>query len=398
MHFFFLHFYFTQRVSLNNPSGALKNLLELADINIIELWNNVKKKDLGKISYIEEIGNKILEQKFNERWKQHNIYIKLKFEPEYIRIFIPSAKTYSNVSERSDGLKFFIALFAFVQSKNESIDPIILIDEAETHLHYDAQVDLVKVLETQQSASKIIYTTHSAGCLPTDYTSSIRIVKPEIGENRRDTGISTIENCFWKGGPGISPIRLAMGASTLNSSKYRRTLFTEGITDTILLPKLLKDAKEINNIEFQVLPGLSEANFEQIINISDEVANTLYLFDNDDGGKRHAKELIDAGIEKENILYFEDSHEIEDYIKTEKYLSATNEILSKYTKLQISLEKPENQSIKEYIETWSSQNKIKPPNRRNISEIIVTQKTIIKPEKKTFLISLYNTILRKFVN
>jgi predicted ATP-dependent endonuclease of OLD family len=47
------------------------------------------------------------------------------------------------------GLRWLIALHAFLAARGAQ-KPILLVDEAETHLHYDAQADLIDALMNQR--------------------------------------------------------------------------------------------------------------------------------------------------------------------------------------------------------------------------------------------------------
>ena len=97
---------------------------------------------------------------------------------------------FTNLAERSDGFRQFVALQSFTM-KERAEKPILLIDEAETHLHYDAQAALVQMLQKQQVASKVIYSTHSAGCLPEDLGNGVRLVA------KTGPSSSKIINRFW---------------------------------------------------------------------------------------------------------------------------------------------------------------------------------------------------------
>src|SRR5206468_181099 len=97
--------------------------------------------------------------------------------------------------------------------------------------------DLVRAFEQQSLAAKIIYTTHSAGCLPSDLGTSVRVVEPIP-----DTDRSRIRNDFWGTSAGFSPLLMAMGASALAFTPTRRAVLAEGPSDLLLLPSLLKDA------------------------------------------------------------------------------------------------------------------------------------------------------------
>ena len=80
-----------------------------------------------------------------------------------MNVSTPADDGLSTLEERSDGLRWFAALVAFANALEAR--PIITVDEIETHLHYDAQADLIDVLAAQEFASKVIYTTHSFECL-----------------------------------------------------------------------------------------------------------------------------------------------------------------------------------------------------------------------------------------
>ena len=79
--------------------------------------------------------------------------------------------------ERSDGLRQFVALVALAAHQPNPVPPILLIDEVETHLHYNAQADLIEVPTEQNAARQIVYTTHSAACLPQDLGLGVRVVE-----------------------------------------------------------------------------------------------------------------------------------------------------------------------------------------------------------------------------
>jgi len=145
-----------------------------------------------------------------------------------------------DIDEHSDGLLQFVALRSFVEEERREGRPIVLlIDEAETHLHYDAQADLVSVFEEQSEALAVIYTTHSAGCLPRDIGVGIRAVAPAYADKdgvRKQTDISQIISSIWEQGQDFSPLLLLLGASAFAFSATRFAAITEGPSDAMLLP------------------------------------------------------------------------------------------------------------------------------------------------------------------
>ena len=105
-----------------------------------------------------------------EDWGQRKLTVALHIDPTGIEIQIQDREKNElmRFNEGSAGLQRYVALIAFVYHYAEAQreNPVLLIDEAETHLHYEAQAELVRVLERQAAAQSVIYTTHSIGCLP----------------------------------------------------------------------------------------------------------------------------------------------------------------------------------------------------------------------------------------
>lgn len=309
---------------LDNPPSALQNLLDLADLDPSLLKEAIDSNDHGKREKLIEKANQQLRKKLEKAWNQSPVYTRLQVDQEVIRILMNKPGTYSGFEERSDGVKAFVALYSYTCLNTEGPPPILLIDEAEAHLHYDAQADLVRVFETQEIASKIIYTTHSAGCLLNDLGTGIRVIKPVYNENGQDTGKSIISNSFWTEGAGFSPLMLAMGASIMALVPARRAVIAEGPSDLILLPTLLREATGLEKLDFQVAPGLANVSADQAIKLSLEAPIVAYLIDGDEGGRKNRRKLKAAGVSDRLILDYDANRVIEDFLNIEIYLAAIN--------------------------------------------------------------------------
>lgn len=139
---------------------------------------------------------------------------------------------------------------------------MILVDEAETHPHDDAQADLIGGFEEQDEAAKIIYSTYSAGSLPRDIGLGLRGIGPiykETEDGPEMTDHSRIVNEFLFGEQGVTPMLIAMGASALALSAAQKALVTEGFTDALLLPALLREATGSKRLDYQVVPHFARA-------------------------------------------------------------------------------------------------------------------------------------------
>lgn len=277
---------------------ALNNVAVMAELDLNALWRAMSSGDEGERETLVEAANQVLATKFAAAWKQSNLTVWLKTEGTTLFIRIKQdGKRITQFSERSAGLQMFVALVAFLAVKGEAKPPILLIDEAETHLHIDAQADLVNTFMTQRQAAKIIYTTHSPACLPPDLGANIRAVVPDAGNESR----SVIQGSFWHGAAGFSPLMLAMGAGAAAFSAARFVVLAEGASEMLMLPSLIKAAVDVPDLAYQVAPGLSEAPTEMYPELDLVGARVAFLVDGDQGGKDRRKALIAGGVPEERI-------------------------------------------------------------------------------------------------
>lgn len=352
---------------------ALANLFELSGVSPRTLRDALEEGDHGRIESLEERANANLEEQFDEAWSQSAVYPRFAFQDDVIRVFVPTRGTYSPIAERSDGLRSFVALCAFAAVRRRKVSPILLIDEVESHLHYDAQADLIGVLERQEVVPQIIFSTHSAGCLPNDLGRSVRVIEPLAAESDRDSGRSIIRNSFWEKGAGFSPLMMAMGASVLALVPTRRAVIAEGASETILLPTLLREVTGQEGLEFQVAPGLATVGNRDLETLELEAPVVAYLVDGDDGGDAHRDRLTSAGVKAETIIQLADGYTIEDYIQGSVYADAVNEELRRSygDKHMINGEELPAKGRAIYVSEWAESEGIDPPSKVNVANRIV---------------------------
>jgi predicted ATP-dependent endonuclease of OLD family len=247
---------------------------------------------------------------------------------------------------------------------------VLLVDEAETHLHYDAQANLVDTFFSQDVAAQVIYTTHSPGCLPPDLGTGIRIVTP----SKSDLESSEVRNSFWGGPvPGFSPLLLAMGASAAAFSVTRYAVIAEGPSEMILLPSLLRSALGEDHLPYQIAPGLSEAGIELYPELDGEAARTVFVVDGDPGGTTLRKQLETAGISKKKIRTL-GATTLEDVLDAESYVQAVNALLhsaNRSKRRSIAVEDLPNDLRSRYVEDWCKQGGLKCPSKVAIAVRLV---------------------------
>lgn len=319
------------------PDRPIENLLALAGSNWTQVTQVVASEDKGRKTVLLENLNRNLQSRITEAWGQSPLTVRIDIDGTQLTVLMSmEADDYIEIDQQSDGLRQFVALRAFVTLHASGRKPVILIDEADMHLHYDAQADLVSVFEEQDEAAAIIYTTHSAGCLPRDIGVGLRGVAPifierEDGEKPVMSDHSEIINGFWFTERGFSPLLIAMGASAFAFSSAQKALVTEGFTDSLLLPSLMREACGISRLDYQVVPGFARAHPQEILDFDLLAARVAYLADGDDGGRRHVdSKLKPNGVAAEQIRYLGGEGSgitLEDLIAPEVWCEVVNELL-----------------------------------------------------------------------
>ncbi|HEX8130057.1 MAG TPA: AAA family ATPase [Pyrinomonadaceae bacterium] len=381
----------------SNPPVALANLVRLAQLDLNDLMRAIGEADHGYVETILEAANKQLEEVFSNYWSQAKVAVRLRVSQTTLYILVGGAGAgYVAIAERSDGLRQYVALVAFASITETTQVPILLIDELETHLHYDAQADLVQMLAKQKIASKVIYTTHSVGCLPEDLGTGVRLIDPN------GSTTSKIQNWFWESDePGFSPLLFGIGATTLAFLPVRFALITEGPTDIILLPTLFREVTGQSYLGFQVVPGLSVANETEIGMLENGAPRTSYLVDSDKGGRDLKRQLRQAGIPETRIFSLPDDKGLEpvleDFIEADVYLQAVNEELRRSHGESVSF--PDSDlpvtGRPGAVEEWCKNKSIKAPNKRAIAYRILemrNERPILFNDYQTQFKQLYNDI------
>lgn len=312
---------------------ALRNLADVAELPLDELIIAMRGGDIAEVETFKTRANRTLAEKFKETWSQSGVSVSFAMKDQGINVVIRNENDrFTSLAERSDGFRQFVALQSFILAKRVEF-PILLIDEAEQHLHYDAQADLMQMLAKQMVAQKVIFTTHSAGCLPEDLGNGVRFVNPVTEEGEGDPR-STIINRFWGSDePGFKSLLMGMGATTLAFFPTRKAVIVEGPSEMLLLPTLLREALNAEALQFQVVPGLSMADKAILPIAGTPATGVCYLVDGDDGGRKLEKEikkhLKDAKVFRLQVKGCE-SCELEDLIDDARLFDAADLILAKF--------------------------------------------------------------------
>jgi len=377
--------------ALPNPPDSLANLAELAELDLNDLKSAAEAGKVHVARDLTQTASEKLEEDFSKSWVRSDVVPVLDIDGTILHIHVrtPDERNRAPMHQRSDGLRWFVALLAFLNQKEAGEDPVLLVDEAETHLSYDAQAELVEVLETQTIAQKVIYTTHSAGCLPSDLGRGIRPVIQNEGER------SDIRNGFWVDEPGFKPIMLAMGLNPLAFTVTRNSLIAEGPCETILLPTLIRQATGKSELEYQVAPGAANVGEERIEELLSETGRSVILLDGDDGGVENRDTLVEAGADSEKIKTYRDFSDealvLEDLVDPEVYVEAVNAEISEWqdSDEQLVVEDISGVNCVESVEEWCEERDIDPPSKTGVSQRLVKiasdGRDIVNPNREEVL-------------
>jgi len=317
----------------DQPARGLTNLLSAGGTTFEHLSSLAGQENGREALNEEELQiNRRLELLFRD-WSQRDVTPAIRVDATGIQVIGRDRSAPlldSPLAQRSEGMRMFAALAAFLHARNESWSspPVLLVDEAELHLHYDAQADLIRVFDRQEIAQCVIYTTHSVGCLPEDLGLGLVVIE-ECGEER-----SSISQSFWTGGPGLRPVMLALGATALSFTPARRVMIGEGAHEAILLPTLLRQARHERDAKeplgFQIVGGLAGISPAAAASLEEEAGTVVYVVDNDAGGRAAAKVLPTRVRDSGRVFTLgatTDATCIEDFVAATILLQALDEVL-----------------------------------------------------------------------
>ena len=311
-------------VLLANVPPALSHLLRMAGLDLGSTVEAHRASDIARRDTALDKANNRLKQLFAVAWKQAKLSVKLTIDGDLLRVsIVEDGENITVFDERSAGLRMFVALVAFLATRDTKTPPVLLIDEAESHLHIDAQADLVNMFISQEQAARVIYTTHSPACLPPDLGVGIRSVIP----SPNDSQVSEIRNSFWSNGAGYSPLMIAMGAAAAAFTPARRVVLGEGATEMLMLPSLMRSVTGLDILPYQVAPGLSEVPKDFYSSLDLEGAKVAYLLDGDSGGAEIRKNLLKSGVSEHRIVMLPVPG-LENVLPAETYLQAVAGLLA----------------------------------------------------------------------
>ena len=295
----------------------LKYFLKTIDMDFESLMGYWKlSKDDDKYNFVEEINSRIetIIKEFNKFYKQEDVKFKVNFDTESLNFVVKTNNKYLDLSERSNGLKWYLNMYIQLLAKTKKYDIenyVVLLDEPGVYLHVNAQKEILNLFEDFTSKdNQIIYTTQ----LPTmiyqnDLYRTRIIIKDELGNSNIGNRYYSLPHTMSSKKETITPILTAIGMNmgynftAMDSKKVN--IVTEGISDYNYLKAFLiqKQYKK----EYNIIPSSGVDNIHNIISI---LIGWGYkykiLIDQDGQGRKQYKILTNKLLVDLNDIKFVD--------------------------------------------------------------------------------------------
>ena len=311
--------------TINSNQQAL-NLLKIAKIDIEKLKKAFENGDEVTLEDMETDFIEIVSSKFKEIFQQtdENFKLKIRFGTGKKEvIFLTQDKTSNtkaiNLSQRSDGFKWYLSLYLtlydYLEKPNNNTKYVLLLDEPNLYLHPGAQKNLLfNVFYKDFNDMQICYTTHSPYMIDIDNSFAIHIVEKndstkvynstreysEKGENLKDIDTMT-------------PLLTALDLNVSNDIIYDvhdKIFVVEGIQDVYILRAMVNKLKynsKMKNIKF-----ISGTSAEKVpityAYLSGIGYNVFTLVDNDKSGLKANKAITGESDDRElyaNLLNYD---------------------------------------------------------------------------------------------
>ena len=272
----------------------------------------------------------------------------------------------THVSYRGSGVIKIAYLASMLLNWNLAYQQnIILLDEPENSLHADSQHMLRAALEAlaQNPNIQIIYSTHSPSMINPLRAESVRLFKRETRNNQVT---STIDNFPFDS--NFLSVRNSLGLSPADSLLYAPiTIITEGSTEVLCIPFLLKRLEQRNVPGFENIDNLLSLThflngegsaYEFFCRLAKSQGNKVIIFV--DGDKE--REVKKLNIEKKHpdvpIIVLNKGIEFEELVSNQTYFQGLAEItgenisLKEFSEWQMKTSLPKQQMFSKRVDRW----------------------------------------------
>jgi hypothetical protein len=244
--------------------------------------------------------------------------------------------------ERSQGFQWFFSFYLVfqVESADQHLDSILLLDEPGLHLHPTLQQKLIDFFDRVSEKNQLLYSTHLPFLVDGDRLDRVRTVYLD-----KDTAKTVVSPDVRAGADHdtLFPIQAALGYSIAQTLFLgRKCLIVEGITDYWILKALdavlaFRDPKEVLGADVALVPAGGTSRLMPLASIMFGAAgvsgkNMLVLLDSDkEGGNAKARLELDLFAGDSRVILVGPAigmpkAMIEDLVERATYVTALNEV------------------------------------------------------------------------
>lgn len=323
---------FLDVLKFSRPIGEAKDdalLVDFCNLAGIDL-DYVAQVNLGDPDEKRKLDNNLNERNtkitgnFSNYWNQDQVDLQAQVSDGNFTLTIADEGETHRLKpdQRSAGLKWFLAFFLRIKAsyiENSESNSVILIDEPGLVLHAKAQKDVLEVLQSMAAEGvQIIFSTHSPYLIDAQKINRVRLVTKDSSNG---TVISNKPHAS-ADNETLTPISTAIGLDLTQGlgAITDTNVIVEGISDYYYLSKFYQ--LKGNQDGIRILPCTGASKMSTLASLLVGYgANFCTVFDNDQAGKRAAKEMKNFGLQEKKIIFVSDENSsgIEDLFTVEDF-------------------------------------------------------------------------------
>ena len=262
---------------IKDRKGALYKFLLASEISTQEFLLSMENDDENQLKICRnKIKEKVkynIQKKFNKFYEEENVQIKVLFKNDLIKILVKTNENTSNISERSNGLRWYLNLFIDILANDiKDTNVIFLLDEPGVYLHVNAQRELLRLFyDLCKNDNQVVYSTHSPYMIDSNNIINIRAIeKDERGHtNIYNTAYDNKFNSVSKR-ETLSPLIQAIGADlrfNIGPQAEKLNIVTEGITDYMYYTAMLYYFNIPEEKMPYIIPAVGAGNVNVIVSV-----------------------------------------------------------------------------------------------------------------------------------
>ena len=244
------------------PYEFLQAMEDENDCNTVKSRNKIKEK----VKYN-------IQKKFNDFYTEENVQIKVLFEKNLMKILVKTQGNTTNISERSNGLRWYLNLFIDIIANDlKDKNVVFLLDEPGVYLHVNAQRELLRLFyDLCKNDNQVVYTTHSPYMIDSNNIINIRAVEKD------SKGVTNIYNTAYDNKLNsiskretLTPMVKAIGADlrfNIGPQGEKLNIVTEGITDYMYFTSMLYYLDVPEEKMPYIIPSVGAGNVNVVVSI-----------------------------------------------------------------------------------------------------------------------------------